>query len=38
LNGSRSCLQCQPKKTQTQWSFNPHCSVGLSCIDETFLR
>ncbi len=28
LNGSVSCIQYQPKKIQTQWIFNPHCSAS----------
>jgi len=37
-NGSLSCLQCQPKKNQTQWSFNPECSANASCQNELFCK
>ncbi len=36
-NESFSCLQCQPEKSQTDWSFNPQCSAGLSCGKQEFL-
>lgn len=32
-----SCLQCQPKKNQTQWSFNPECSPAAVCSSQAAL-
>jgi hypothetical protein len=37
LNESLSCLQCQPNKNQTQWSFNPECSAGDLCLNPLFI-
>lgn len=36
-NDSGSCLECQPTKNQTQWSFKPECSAGASCSDPRFV-
>jgi hypothetical protein len=37
-NDSLSCLQCQPNKNQTQWSFNPECSAGALCLSSLSLQ
>jgi hypothetical protein len=36
-NDSFSCLQCQPNRIQTQWSFNEICSAGQLCANPAFL-
>ena len=38
LRDSLSCLQCQPNRIQTQWSFNPRCSAGAACRNKSFLE
>ncbi|CAF0843270.1 unnamed protein product [Adineta steineri] len=37
-NESSSCLQCLPKLSQTEWSFNPTCSAGDSCLDLSYTQ
>ena len=38
LRDSLSCLQCQPNRIETQWSFNPQCSAGVACENKLFLE
>ncbi|CAF0933150.1 unnamed protein product [Adineta steineri] len=37
LNGSLSCLQCQPDKDQWNWSFNKECSPAEKCVNQISL-
>jgi hypothetical protein len=36
LNGSLSCLQCQPDIDQYNWGFNKQCSAAEKCVDQMF--